>query len=154
MPFYSTKTYRNLPCAHRQHRHKGNCALVHGYGRQVSFKFGAVTQDQCGFVVDFGDLKWVADWLDHMFDHTLLLCADDPLLPEFQVMERAGACALRIMPYGVGMEGSAQYVCEYVDAELRRLTKGRAWVEEVECREHEKNSAVYINERAGFRGWQ
>jgi 6-pyruvoyltetrahydropterin/6-carboxytetrahydropterin synthase len=151
--FLSTKTFSNLPCAHRQYRHNGNCALVHGYSRSITFVFGAQTQDACGFIVDFGDLKWLKAHLEHMFDHTLLLELTDPLLPQFKEIEAAGGCAIRLMPYGVGMEGTAQYLCEYVDAQLRARTKGRCWVVSVEARENDKNSAIYNNPQAGFRGW-
>jgi 6-pyruvoyltetrahydropterin/6-carboxytetrahydropterin synthase len=149
----STKTFRNLPCAHRQHRHKGSCALTHGYSRAYRFVFAAQNQDQCGFVVDFGDLDWLRDWLEMMFDHTLLLEADDPHLEKFKELEAVGACNLRIMPYGVGMEGSAQYVGEYADLNLRARTKGRAWVVSVEAFENDKNSAIWTNPDAGFKGW-
>jgi 6-pyruvoyltetrahydropterin/6-carboxytetrahydropterin synthase len=153
MTYQSTKTYTGFPCAHRQPRHDGNCALVHGYSRSFEFIFQAETRDKCGFVVDFGDLKWLREHLDYMFDHTLLLVPDDPLLPQFKELEAAGACAIRLLPYGVGMEDTAQYLCEWTDSALRRITKGRAWVVTVEARENEKNSAIYINPYAGFRGW-
>lgn len=153
MIYLSTKTFSNYPCAHRQHRHDGNCALVHGYSRSYVFTFGSKTMDKCGFVVDFGDLKWLRDWLEHMFDHTLLLMSDDPLLPQFEEIAKAGGADIRIMPYGVGMEGSAQLVCEFTDTNLRSRTKGRAWVESVEARENDKNSAVYMNPESGFKGW-
>lgn len=153
MEYTSTKTYSDYPCAHRQYKHKGNCALVHGYSRSFTFLFGAKERDQCGFVVDFGDLKWLKSHLDHLFDHTLLLCADDPLLSEFSKLEAAGACDIRVLPYGVGMEDTAQYLCEFVDEKIRDLTKGRAWVISVEARENPKNSAIYTNPEAGFKGW-
>ncbi len=151
--FKSTKSYDNYPCAHRQPRHDGNCALIHGYSRSFHFLFGAAELDKCGFVVDFGQLKWIKAHLDHMFDHTLLLVADDPLMHHFRALEMEGACAIRLMPYGVGMEGTAQWLCEFVDPHLRDLTKGRCWVEQVESRENSKNSGIYINPSAGFKGW-
>jgi 6-pyruvoyltetrahydropterin/6-carboxytetrahydropterin synthase len=151
--FLSTKTYSNFPCAHRQWRHDGNCALVHGYSRSYHFVFGAIQRDACGFVVDFGELKWLKTYLDHWFDHTLLINPDDPLISSFRELEIAGACTLRLMKHGVGMEGSAQQVCEYANAELRERTKGRCWVVSVEARENDKNSAVYMNPEGYFRGW-
>jgi 6-pyruvoyltetrahydropterin/6-carboxytetrahydropterin synthase len=151
--YTSTKTFANYPCAHRQHRHDGNCALIHGYSRSFHFVFGSQTLDKCGFVVDFGDLGWLKDYLEMMFDHTLLLMADDPLLPQFYELEAAGAATIRLMPFGVGMEGTAQMLCAFADEQLRTRTKGRAWVILVEARENDKNSAVYTNPHAGFRGW-
>ena len=55
--YTSTKTYRNLPCAHRQWKHDGHCAYVHGYSREYTFYFEARSLDQHGWVVGFGDLK-------------------------------------------------------------------------------------------------
>lgn len=149
----STKSFFNYPCAHRQWRHNGNCALVHGYSRSFHFVFECQTQTVCGFVVDFGDLKWLKEHLEYMFDHTLLLCDDDPFIDQFRALQDAGACDLRLMPYGVGMEGTAQLLCEYADERLRRDTKGRAWVVSVEARENDKNSAIYFNPARGFKGW-
>jgi 6-pyruvoyltetrahydropterin/6-carboxytetrahydropterin synthase len=83
----------------------------------------------------------------------LLLVEDDPLLDKFREIEAGGGAAIRIMPYGVGMEGSAQHVCEYVDNELRTRTKGRCWVIGVEARENDKNSGIYINPNGYFKGW-
>lgn len=151
--FRSTKAYTNFPCAHRQYLHHGNCALVHGYSRSFTFLFAAKTLDRCGFVVDFGELKWLKSHLDHMFDHTLLLMENDPLLPTFRQIEDLGGAAIRLMPYGVGMEGTAQYLCEYADVRLREFTKGRCWVESVESRENDKNSAIYVSPSRGWTGW-
>ena len=153
-PFQSTKQYRDYPCCHRQHRHDGNCAVLHGYSRSFYFIFEAQTLDECGFVVDFGKLKPLKAHLDYMFDHTLLLNADDPLLPQFEALAAQGAAAIRIMPHGVGMEGTAQYLCEWADKFIREVTKGRCWVKMVESRENDKNSAWYHNPEAGFKGWQ
>lgn len=151
--FQSTKSFYNYPCAHRQWRHKGNCALVHGYSRSFHFVFEAEQRDACGFVVDFGELKWLRDFLDSRFDHTLLLAGDDPELPVFEALNARGACRLVVLPFGVGMEDTAQYVGSTVDNELRTRTKGRCWVVSVEARENDKNSAIWANPDRGFRGW-
>lgn len=142
VPFTSTKTYRNLPCAHRQWKHGGHCSFVHGYSRSFTFVFGARELDETHFVVDFGQLKDLKAWLDHMFDHTLLLCEDDPELPLFRELEARGACALRTLP-NVSMEGTAKVVFDKAEALIADKTGGRAWVVSVECRENDKNSAVY-----------
>jgi 6-pyruvoyltetrahydropterin/6-carboxytetrahydropterin synthase len=149
----STKTFAGYPCAHRQPLHKGHCALVHGYSRSFTFIFQSQTLDECGFVVDFGSLKWVKQYLDHMFDHTLLLVPDDPLMDHFRAIEAGGGAMIRLMPHGVGMEGTARLITETVDHELRARSKGRCWVLMVESRENEKNSGIYVNPEAGFRGW-
>lgn len=75
-----TKTYADLPFAHRQHMHAGHCALIHGHNWSITFTFTAAVLDECGFVVDFGKLKWLKSWLNERFDHTLVLNANDPKL--------------------------------------------------------------------------
>ena len=50
--FTSTKSFYNFPCAHRQHKHDGNCHLIHGYSRSFHFVFGAQTMTKEGFLVD------------------------------------------------------------------------------------------------------
>lgn len=141
----STKSYSNYPCAHRQHRHGGVCAFVHGYSRSFNFVFGARERDDCGFVVDFGSLRWIKAMLDENFDHTLLLCEDDPLLALFRTIEDKGGAVIRTLPYGVGMESTAQWVCEWVDTRLKERTGNRCWVISVEVRENDKNSGIYFN---------
>lgn len=151
--FTSSKSYFNYPCAHRQYLHDGNCKLIHGYSRSFHFVFEAIELDKCGFVVDYGDLHALKDHLDHMFDHTLLLNRDDPFWDTFVDLTKQGVCELRTMPYGIGMEGTAQYLCEWAETYVRTYTKGRAWVVSVESRENDKNASKYDNPNRGFKGW-
>ena len=140
--FKSTKTYTNLPCAHRRWQHDGVCAHVHGYSRSFHLVFRCHERTANGFVMDFGKLKPVKAWLEDHFDHTLLLDSDDPLLPQFRELEAAGACKLVVYD-DVGMEGTAHMVFEWVSAWVREETDGRVELESVECRENDKNSAMY-----------
>ena len=140
--FRSTKTYTNFPCAHRRWRHEGHCAHIHGYSRSFCFVFAATQRTDNGFVMDFGALKPVKQWLESQFDHTLLLDADDPLLADFQALESQGACRLVVYD-DVGMEGTARYVFDWVSAWVQEATNDRVRLEQVECRENDKNSAIY-----------
>lgn len=140
MRFRSTKRFHNLPCAHRQHGHAGHCRFIHGYSRSVTFTFEASELDANHFVVDFGALKDLKAWLEDLFDHTLLINADDPELPTFRELHERGVCDLRVLP-NVSMEGSARYVFDHADTLIREKTQGRAWVVKVELAENDKNSA-------------
>lgn len=142
MSFIVTKTFHDLPCAHRRWRHQGHCALIHGYSRSFTITFTCDERDENGFVVDFGGLKPVKEWLESQFDHRLCIDADDPLLPDFQALEDKGACKLTVLP-DAGMEGSAKHVFDWVQRWLRQETAGRAWVVAVEARENRKNAATY-----------
>ena len=48
--FTSTKSFYNFPCAHRQHKHEGNCHLIHGYSRSFHLVFGAQTMTKEGTI--------------------------------------------------------------------------------------------------------
>ena len=90
--------------------------------------------------MDFGALKPVKAWLEEHFDHTLLIDADDPLMDTFRQLETQNACKLVVFE-DVGMEGTAQFVFDWLDTWVQNNTHGRVWVHSVEVRENEKNSA-------------
>lgn len=140
MRYRSTKTFHNLPCAHRLHSHEGHCRFVHGYSRSFTFWFEASHLDEHDFVVDFSSLGSLRAWLEQMYDHTLLIGEQDPELPFFREMHARGLCDLRVVP-SVTMEGTARFVFDQVDEMIRNRTDGRAWLAKVEVRENDKNSA-------------
>lgn len=143
-----TKTYADLPCSHRAWRHAGHCRFVHGYSRSFTLYFAASEVDECGFVVDFGSLKPLKAVLEHLFDHTLLLNADDPELPTFEALHEREVVDLRVLAH-CGMEGSARLVWELADALVRQQTGGRAWCFACEARENVKNAVVFSVARDG-----
>lgn len=142
--YFSSKTIENLPCSHRRYLHDGHCAWIHGYSRSFEFWFVADTLDEMGFVMDFGGLKWLSDWLVSLYDHTMLIDASDPLLEDFRLLESKGACKL-VTYENVGMEGSARFVGDYVIEQLSKQGN-RVRLYSVECRENNKNSAKVIYE--------
>lgn len=140
--FTSSKTYRNLPCAHRQWKHDGHCAYIHGYSRQYTFYFEAREMDKHGWVVGFGDLKNLEKYLLEMYDHTLIIAEDDPELSTFKELNKKGLCDLRVVPEA-SLESSAKAALMKANDILLEITKGRASCFKVEARENDKNSAIY-----------
>jgi 6-pyruvoyltetrahydropterin/6-carboxytetrahydropterin synthase len=140
--FTSTKHFVGFPCTHRQWKADSHCRFVHGYSRSFYFEFKAKELTKEGWVVDFGGLKEVKSWLDHMFDHTFLVSEDDPHLETFKKLNEDEIIQLRVYN-NVGMEGSAFFVYEKINAIIKKLTNDRAWLSRVEVRENEKNSAIY-----------
>lgn len=85
MKFRSTKTYGHdigLSCCFRQWRSASHCRFLHGYALAVHLEFEADDLDARSWVMDFGSLKPVRQWLVQTFDHKTLVAADDPLLSE------------------------------------------------------------------------
>ena len=141
--FKSTKRFIGFPCTHRQWRADSHCKFVHGYSREFYFEFAAKDLTPEGCVVDFGGLKELKSWLEHVFDHTFLVAQDDPALETFKKLDQEGVIQLRILP-NPGMEGTAEYVHLEASKILRKLYGDRAWITLVQVCENEKNSAMYI----------
>lgn len=144
MPHYSTKTYgheRGLSCAFRQpNANHSHCSLIHGYALSFTFVFGARELDNKNWVVDFGGLGKLKDYLESMFDHTVAVDSKDPLLKEF--MNSKIPMNIRVME-GVGCEKFAEHAYKFADKLIAKETNNRCWVESVEVKEHGANSAIY-----------
>ena len=123
---------------------------MHGYSRSFTVWFRALQLDQHGFVVDFSALSGLEQRLADQFDHTFMVNADDPLLPDWQRLHAGGALDLRVMD-NVGMEASAELVWGWANSLLREREEGRACCWKVEARENEKNAACYEATPAWFR---
>lgn len=143
MKFVSTKVIELGSCAFRQWGAKhSHCQYIHGYQLKAKFWFGCSELDEKNWAVDFGDLKDLKQLLQNQFDHTLCIAANDPHLNLFKQLESVGACVLRIMPNGVGIERSAEFCLTLADKYIREKYNNRCWVEKVEVWEHENNSAT------------
>ena len=136
-----TKKYTDFPFAHRQPNHKGHCRLIHGHNWSFEFEFGATELDGNGFVIDFGGLKPVKDLLTELFDHTLVLNADDPHIDNFE--ENLAFFAKIITVPNCGAEGLAEYLQELVDNTVSKITEGRVRVMRCTVYEDSKNSATF-----------
>lgn len=142
--FTVTKSYRNLPAAHRQPNHDGHCSMIHGHNWGFDITFTCEKLDENGFVVDVGKLGQVRAYLESFFDHTLLLNRNDPFIDDFvrNIGNREFA-EIRIVP-NCGMEGLAEFVFNWTYEWARNLCRGRGLiVVRVTCWEDSKNSATY-----------
>ena len=166
--YYSTKTYgndRGLSCCFRQWRAShSHCSTLHGYSLGIKLVFECDTLDEKNWCMDFGGLKQFKAWADHMFDHTLVVAEDDPMLDFFKHMneivdidsknhlsklpyERGALCDLRIVP-GVGCEMFAKMAYDKMaellaSGDMRYPINPTVRVKSVEVFEHGANSATY-----------
>ena len=149
--FQSTKTYgtdRGLSCCFRQWKaNHSHCSTLHGYSLGFKFIFESETLDEKNWCFDFGGMKPIKQYLDSMFDHTVLVAEDDPALEFFKTMagystmpehtgtnesigylnpiphEEGRICALRIVP-SVGCEMTAKLVYETASEMLEQMKHG------------------------------
>tara|TARA_R110001592_G_scaffold295757_1_gene566063 strand:+ start:920 stop:1402 length:483 start_codon:yes stop_codon:yes gene_type:complete len=157
--FTSTKVFDGFSTVFRQWKAENtHCRFLHGYG--ISFKVWFEGElDHRNWVWDFGGMKRAKtlidgkqpkDWMDYMFDHTVIIAEDDPLLPEFNMLDNfpnlgnnnKGGMQLRIIP-ATGAEKFAEYIYDKLNNFVQTETNNRVKVTQVEFREHNKNSAIY-----------
>ena len=151
MKFQSTKVFDGYSTVFRQWRAEGtHCKFLHGYG--ISFKIVFEGElDERNWVWDFGGMKRAKskidgmqpkEWMDHMFDHTMIVAQDDPFLYAAIEMEDAGIVQLRIIP-ATGAEQFAKFIYDKVSEFVKIETDNRVRVVSVEFMEHNKNTAIY-----------
>jgi 6-pyruvoyltetrahydropterin/6-carboxytetrahydropterin synthase len=144
MEHRSIKTYGHdvgLSCAFRQWRASSHCHCLHGYAMAVTIEFGAVDLDACGWVVDFGGLREIKDWLQVSFDHKTVVATDDPHLEWFREGMQRGVLDL-VLVESTGCEAFARLISFRVQAWLiERGLSDRVHIKRVEVREHGANAA-------------
>lgn len=139
-----TKTFAEIPFAHRQPKHDGHCCLIHGHNWTIEVVFTAEQTDENGFLVDFGKLGTLKKYLSH-FDHALVLRRDDPvaeLLGGPKVVTLGVARVISVED--ASCEGLAEHFFRTFDDMIRNeLDERGARVVKVTVHEDSKNSATY-----------
>ena len=149
--FQSSKVFDGFSTVFRQWKATTtHCRFVHGYG--ISFKvYFEGDLDDRNWVWDFGGMKRAKtkidgkspkEWMDYMFDHTLVVAEDDPELKAFQQMDTAGVAQVRVIP-ATGAEKFAEYIYTKLNKFVDTETEGRVRVTKVKFMEHGKNAACF-----------
>ena len=150
--FQSSKVFDGFSTVFRQWKAKDtHCSFLHGYG--VSFKvYFEGDLDHRNWVWDFGGMKRAKtqidgmspkEWMDYMFDHTLICAEDDPALPYLRKLEFENIIQLRVIP-ATGAEKFAEYIYNKLNDFVQTETEGRVRVTKVKFAEHGKNAAYYV----------
>ena len=149
--FQSSKVFDGFSTVFRQWRAKEtHCRFVHGYG--VSFKvYFEGELDHRNWVWDFGGMKRAKtkidgkspkEWMDYMFDHTVIIAEDDPGMKGWETMNQLGVIQLRVIP-ATGAEKFAEYIYNKLQEFVNTETEGRVKITKVKFMEHGKNAACY-----------
>jgi len=149
--FQSSKVFDGFSTVFRQWKAKEtHCRFVHGYG--ISFKvYFEGELDERNWVWDFGGMKRAKtkidgkspkEWMDYMFDHTMIIAEDDPFIKAFQQMGESGVAQIRIIP-ATGAEKFAEFIFNKLNKFVQTETDGRVKVTKVKFMEHGKNAATY-----------
>ena len=157
--FQSTKIFDNYSVAIRQWKAQhSHCQLLHGYALKFKVWFESNTPldknmglDDMNWVVDYGGFKdapvgnGLKSWMNHMFDHTLLIEKDDPYADIFEQMGHMGLAKVHLMDK-MGAESLAKLVYDHFNEVLSKTDAGRCKVVKVECFENDKNSSLYYED--------
>ena len=152
--FQSSKVFDGFSTVFRQWKAETtHCRFVHGYG--ISFKvYFEGDLDERNWVWDFGGMKRAKtqidgkspkEWMDYMFDHTLIVAEDDPFKDAFIEMGEVGVAQTRIIP-ATGAEKFAEYIFNKVNEFVKVETDNRVRVTKVKFMEHGKNAAYYVED--------
>ncbi len=149
--FSSTKVFDGFSTVFRQHKAEGtHCRFLHGYG--VSFKIWFEGElDDRNWVWDFGGMKRAKgkidgkspkEWMDYMFDHTVIIAKDDPGMGGWETMNKLGVIQLRVIE-ATGAEKFSEFIFNKLNEFVHTETEGRVRVTKVKFMEHGKNAAYY-----------
>lgn len=136
-----SKVYSDIPFAHRQHLHDGHCKLIHGHNWSIKFIFACSELDANGFVVDFGKLGFIRQWLMDNLDHACVFNVSDP--EREKLVAAFGPLFKAYIVDCCSCEGLAKHLYDVMNPMVQEFSDGRAWVAAVEIEEDSKNAATY-----------
>jgi len=149
--FQSSKVFDGFSTVFRQWKaEKTHCRFLHGYG--ISFKvYFEGELDERNWVWDFGGMKRAKtlidgkqpkEWMDYMFDHTVIIAEDDPGMGGWETMSNLGVIQLRVIE-ATGAEKFSEYIFNKLNEFVKTETQDRVRVTKVKFMEHGKNAAYY-----------
>jgi 6-pyruvoyltetrahydropterin/6-carboxytetrahydropterin synthase len=149
--FTSSKVFDGFSTVFRQWKAETtHCRFLHGYG--ISFKvYFEGELDHRNWVWDFGGMKRAKtlidgkspkEWMDWMFDHTVIAAKDDPAVDVLEEMYEREIIQLRWVE-ATGAEKFAEFIYNKLNDFVHEETQGRVRVTKVKFMEHGKNAAYY-----------
>ena len=96
--FSSSKVFDGFSTVFRQWKAEDtHCRFLHGYGISFKVYFEGELDDR-NWVWDFGGMKRAKtqidgkspkEWMDYMFDHTVIIAEDDPGIKGWETMNKS-----------------------------------------------------------------
>ena len=149
--YKSRKKFDGFSTCFRQWRaDTTHCQYLHGYDVEFEVTFEG-DLDHRNWVWDFGGMKRAKnliegrqpkEWMEYMFDHTVIVAEDDPVMSDFVDLDARGIIRLRVIE-AVGAEKFAEYLYHKLNDFVQLETEGRVKVVKVKFMENHKNSAIY-----------
>ncbi len=139
-----SKRFHDIPFAHRAPDHDGHCAWLHGHNWAIEVTFACAKRDECGFVIDFGKLKFLKQWIDDVLDHAMVLNRSDDVARYLRCFPNTTIAKVTLVS-DCSCEGLAEFILGQWNDLVKGKTKGRAWIDRITLYEDSKNWATAIN---------
>ena len=149
--YTSSKLFDGFSCCFRQWKaDTTHCKFLHGYAISFEITFQGEL-DERNWVWDFGGMKRAQTkidgmspkaWMDYMFDHTILVAKDDPMINLINDLEHNQIAQVRVVE-ATGAEKFAEFIFGKLNIFVQTETNGRVRVAKVEFMEYGKNTAIY-----------
>ena len=137
-----SKVYKDIPFAHRQPLHEGHCSKMHGHNWSIIIEFEAKELDANGFVVDFGNLKYIKAFIDEHLDHACLSSKEDSQVQDLSQSEYKDLFKI-LWVDNASCEGIAQFLFETFSQLVKEKEAGRVSIRSLKLYEDEKNFVSY-----------
>lgn len=145
--YHVTKHYPHslgLSACFRQPGAASHCHFLHGYALAFTFEFEARELDANNWVLDFGGLRPLKEFLIAQFDHKTIIAENDEAAMALLTSPDGRAIADYTLMPQVGMEAFAKLCFDVCKAVLTDMgVRPRVRLTKVTVAEHEGNSASY-----------
>ncbi len=138
---FEVHRYHDISCGHRVVGHENKCRWLHGHNYRIHFTCAAMGDvlDKQGRVIDFGVIKvLLCEWLEHMWDHKMLIWTEDHLYQDLRSMYSDSIFGV---PFNPTAENMAKYLVEVVGPQ--QLSQTNVVLTSVTVDETRKCSATY-----------
>lgn len=87
---FTIKKKITFECSHRLCELSNSpCNKLHGHSYKLWIELSARELDQNGMVIDFSNLQIFKDWINHNFDHALILKDSDELVDNDEIVKNS-----------------------------------------------------------------
>lgn len=90
------------------------CSALHGYALGFHIEFECETLDARNWVVDFGSLRPLKEFMKETFDHTYLLASDDPHFELLSSLHGLGIAKV-VEVEATGCEALSKFMVDYIN---------------------------------------
>ena len=145
---------RGFSCAYRNHTNEemhDESPMLHGYSLSFFFRFASndiAILEHPTYLPE--KMAWMGQFLEEIFRNTVIVTHEDPLLENFQALEEAGACTLRMIDQ-VGAEAFAKVLYEDFAPTVKEISAGSIALFEVKVRENGNYTASFFDVHAHER---